>query len=160
MLAIAFYDVMIAAHVASIIIAFGVIFAYPAFVPYMVRTNPAAMPALHAVQARIGQRVIAPFGGLALLFGIYLASHAHVWSKVWVTVPLIILLALLASGGMFFSPLERRMQEMSERDLGEGRAGALSSEYMALYQRWRLAGTISCLLVLVAVFFMVAKPGG
>jgi hypothetical protein len=49
---------------------------------------------------------------------------------------------------------------MSERDLGEGGAGALSAEYLALYQRWRVAGAISCVLVLVAVFFMVAKPGG
>jgi hypothetical protein len=31
---------------------------------------------------------------------------------------------------------------------------------MELYRRWMTAGTTSCVLVLVAVFFMVAKPGG
>ena len=76
---------------------------------------------------------------LVLLIGVYLASHAHVWSKVWVTVPLVILLALLATGGMFFGPLERRMGEIAQRDVGEG-GGSLSAEYMALHQRWMTAG--------------------
>jgi uncharacterized membrane protein len=159
MLAIVFYDVVIAAHVAAIIIAFGVIFTYPAFVPYMVRTRPQAMPAVHAIQARVGQRVIGPFGGIALLLGIYLASDHHVWSKAWVTVPLVILLALLASGGMYFSRVEKRMEKLAERDVGSG-GTTLSAEYMELYRRWMTAGTTSCVLILVAVFFMVAKPGG
>jgi uncharacterized membrane protein len=155
--AIVFYDVVVAAHVAAIVIAFGVIFAYPVFIPYMVRTRPEAMPALHAVQARIGQRLIAPFGGVALLLGIYLASDRHYWSKTWVAVPLVILLALLAMGGMFFNPLERKLEALAKRDVENG-GGALSAEYMALHARWLTAGALNCLLVLVAVFFMVAKP--
>jgi uncharacterized membrane protein len=160
MLAIQFYDVVVALHVMAIVIAFGVIFAYPAFVPHMVAKHPHHLPAIHAIQSRVGRTVIAPFGGIALLLGIYLATDAHVWSKVWVTVPLVILLLLLGAGGMYFSKTEDRLEQLARRDVGVPAAGgALSDEYMATYRTWQRAAYASCLLVLVAIFFMVAKPG-
>ena len=47
MLAIQFYDVVVAVHVMAIVLAFGVTFAYPIIGPYMAKNAPAALPALH-----------------------------------------------------------------------------------------------------------------
>ncbi|MDX6684852.1 MAG: hypothetical protein QOF86_980, partial [Baekduia sp.] len=40
MLAIAFYDVVLSVHVMAVVIAFGVTFAYPAFVPWVRKAHP------------------------------------------------------------------------------------------------------------------------
>src|SRR4051812_45334719 len=99
MLAIRFYDAVVALHVMAIVVAFGVVFSYPVVLPWLRRTHPSAMPVAHAVQARIGQRVITPAATLALLAGIYLASKEDLWGEVWVIVPFVILIAILGIGG-------------------------------------------------------------
>jgi uncharacterized membrane protein len=157
MLAFAFYDVVVAIHVMAVVATFGVIFAYPVFVPWLRRTHPEAMPAMHGAQVRIGRLLISPGLGLVLIAGIYLATKAKVWSEVWVTVPLVILLVIGALGGAFFSPNERRLGELARRDLATGKG--FSPEYDALFTRVMTVVVAAIVLVLVAIFFMVAKPG-
>lgn len=160
MLAILFYDVIVALHVMAIVIAFGVTFAYPILYAYVTRHHPRALPALHAAQDRIGKLLITPFATLALIAGIYLASDRDLWDQVWVIVPLVILIVLLGLGGAFFSPSGRRLAALARRDVDASPSDpvALSPEYQALNQRVAIVGACSSLLVLVAIFFMVAKP--
>ena len=161
-IAIYFYDVVLALHIAAIVLAFGVTFAYPILGPVVRNLQPNAVPTFHRAQAAIGNRLIAPAGGVALLAGIYLASDRDYFSKIWVQVPMVILVLLLAMGGAFFSPTERKLAELAERDVaaGDGSKVTWSPEYEALHRRWQVAATIGPLLVLVAIFFMAAKPGG
>ncbi|MCW3021983.1 MAG: hypothetical protein JWR30_1305 [Conexibacter sp.] len=157
MLALAFYDVVVAIHVMAVVATFGVIFAYPIFVPWLRRTHPEAMPAVHHAQDRVGRLLISPGIGVVLIAGIYLATKAKVWSEVWVTVPLVILLVIGALGGAFFSPNERRLGELARRDLATDKG--FSAEYDALFSRVAAVGVAAAVLVLIAIFFMVAKPG-
>jgi uncharacterized membrane protein len=156
MLALQFYDVVLAIHVMAVVIAFGATFAYPAFVPWARRAHPAAMPAIHDIRDRVGRYVMSPGMGVVLVAGIYLASKADAWSKAWVTVPLVILVIIGGLGGMFFTPNERRLGELARRDLARG--GELSAEYDALLSRVQAVGLATAGLVLVAIFFMSAKP--
>jgi hypothetical protein len=80
-----------------------------------------------------------------------------------VIVPLIILIALLGLGGAYFAPNERRAHELAARDVaaaGPDGAVTLSPEYEAQAARIAKVGALASLLVLVAIFFMAAKPGG
>jgi uncharacterized membrane protein len=157
MLAIEFYNVVLAVHIMGVVIAFGVLFAYPVLVPWLRRTHPQAMPGFHAAQQRLDRMVISPGMGVILAAGIYLASKADAWSKVWVSVPLLILIVLGALGGAFLTPTERKLGEMARRDLGAA-GGTLSAEYDALLTRWTTGALAAAGLVLVAIFFMAAKP--
>jgi uncharacterized membrane protein len=157
MLAIEFYNVVLAIHIMAVVVAFGVIFAYPVLVPWLRRTHPEAMPGFHAAQERVDRMVISPGLVVILAAGIYLASKADVWSKVWVSVPLLILIVLGGLGGAFLTPTERKLSEVARRDLGAG-GGALSAEYDALLSRWTTGALTAAVLVLVAIFFMAAKP--
>jgi uncharacterized membrane protein len=150
------YGVVLAVHIMGVVVAFGVTFAYPAFIPWARKHHPDAMPVIHGLSARIGQRVISPAMVVVLLAGIYLASDVDAWSEVWVSVPLVILLVLGGMGGMFFAPNEHKLVALAERDLANG--GGFSAEYDALYQRVMVAGLVASGLVLVAIFFMAAKP--
>lgn len=156
MLAIEFYNVVLAIHIMGVVFAFGIVLAYPVLVPWLRRAHPASMPALHTLQQRAGKAVITPGMVVVLAAGIYLASKADAWSEIWVSVPMLILLVLFGLGGAFFSRSERRLAELSARDVGAG--GALGAEYEAELKRWQTVAYVAAGLVLVAIFFMAAKP--
>ena len=161
--AIYFYDVVLSVHIAAIVIAFGVTFAYPIIGVYVTREQPRFLPELHAVQERIGKFLMTPAATIALLAGFYLASDRDYMGKIWVIVPLIILIGLLGLGGAFFGPSERRASELAARDVATaGPSGpvTLSPEYEALSTRIAQVGALANALILVAIFFMAAKPGG
>lgn len=151
--AILFYDVVTAVHVMAIVLAFGVTFAYPILFPYLGRNHPQALAPIHHAQERIGKFLITPAATLALVTGIYLAADRDLFDKIWVQVPMAILIILLGLGGAFFAPQERKAAHLAETSPG-------SPEYMALAQRIGKVGALSSLLVLVAIFLMVGKPGG
>ncbi|MCW2992488.1 MAG: hypothetical protein JWM73_3082 [Solirubrobacterales bacterium] len=153
MLAITFYDTVVAIHVMAIIIAFGVTFAYPVLMPFLGRNHPQALGPIHEAQERIGKFIISPFATLALLTGIYLAADRDYFDRIWVQVPMVILILLLGLGGAFFAPRERKAAQLARDKPG-------SPEYMAVVGQVAKVGALSSLLVLVAIFFMVAKPGG
>jgi uncharacterized membrane protein len=153
---ITFYGVVLAVHIMAVVVAFGTMFAYPAFIPWARKNHPDAMPVVHELSGRIGQRVTSPAMVLVLICGAYLASDADAWSEVWVSVPLVILIVIGGLGGMFFAPNERKLSALATRDLAAN--GELSAEYDALFQRVAIAGLTVCTLVLVAIFFMAAKP--
>jgi hypothetical protein len=161
--AIYFYDVVLALHIAAIVVAFGVTFTYPLTGIFVTREHPRFLPILHAAQERVGRFVIAPAGTIALLAGFYLASDRDYMGKIWVIVPLIILIGLLALGGAFFGPSEKRAAELAGRDVaaaGPDGPVTLSPEYTALTARIAKVGALANVGILVAIFFMAAKPGG
>lgn len=152
MLAVLFYDVVLAVHVAAIVLAFGVTFAYPILFPFLGRNHPQALGPMHDAQERIGKFLITPGAVLALITGIYLASDRDLFGEVWVQVPMGILIVLLGLGGAYFAPQERRAAELARSAPG-------SPEYLAIAQQIAKVGALAAVLVLVAIFFMVAKPG-
>jgi hypothetical protein len=152
MLAIRFYDVVVALHVAAIVTAFGVVATYPVVLPWLRRTHPGSMGVVHEVQSRIGRMVITPAATLALLAGVYLASDAHLWGEVWVVVPFVILVAILGVGGAVIAPSERRAAALAAN-------GTDAAGYDAAFRRLLTLQTAVFGLVLVAIFFMVVKPG-
>ncbi len=153
---VTFYSVVLAVHIMAVVVAFGTSFAYPAFMPWARKNHPQAMPVIHAMSDRLGRLVMSPAMLIVLLAGAYLASDADAWSETWVSVPLVILVVIGGMGGMFFAPNERKLGALATRDLTNG--GELSAEYDELFKRVAIAGLIVCALVLVAIFFMAAKP--
>ncbi len=156
--AVYFFDVVVAVHVMCVVLAFGVTFAYPIVVPWLKANHPRAMPTVHQTQLRIGRRMITPFMVLILVTGIYLASDRDLWSQTWVTVPLVIIVVIFGFGGAFFTPRERKLAELADRDLGPERTGTFSAEYDKLFGSLMKVGALNGALILIAIFFMVAKP--
>ena len=96
-----FFDVVLFLHITSVVIAFGVLFTYPIVVPLTVRNAPRQVAWLHEMQVAVGRTVVTPAAALILLTGIYLAADADVFSKWWVTVPLIAIIVILGLGGAY-----------------------------------------------------------
>lgn len=151
--AVTLYDVVLFVHVAAVVVALGTIFTYPLLFA-MAAATPAHRAGLHAFQARYG-RTYASYGLLVVvLAGAYLASARDLWAEPWVGGPLLIAVVIGGLSGGFLAPRERRLAELSEADGADGAAG-----YARTLRQVKLAGGLASVLVLVAIFLMVTKPG-
>jgi hypothetical protein len=163
-MAFTFFTLVLAVHIAAILIAFGITFAYPVMYAVGVRTEPRSMPGVHRIQDSVGKFVISPFIGLALLAGIYLASKLHVWSAFYVQWGFGVLIVLGGLGGVFFAPRERRLAELAERDIAAADQTApgtpsvvFGAEYKALRRQVMTVGLLANALVLLTIYFMSAQ---
>lgn len=163
--AVTFYTFVLAVHIASIVIAFGITFAYPVMYAVGIRTEPRSMPGVHRIQDSVGKFVISPFMGLALLAGIYLASKLHSWSDFYVQWGIVMIVLIGALGGAFFAPRERRLADLAQRDIAAadqaspGGEIVFGEEYKALRQQLFFVNVGVSVLILLTIFFMVAQTG-
>ena len=157
-LAITFYDVVLTLHILAVVLAFGVVFAYPLIDAGVKRAGPSALPALHRLHVTIATRLVTPAMAVVLLAGMYLvaADGPYGLDDPWVGATFVILLILFGiTGGL--TPIDKRLAELAERDLQAG--GEPSAEYQAEERKAAIVGSFALLLVVVAIFLMTAKPG-
>jgi hypothetical protein len=155
------YLVVQAVHVMAVVAAYGLPMAYPMLLPYLRRRHPRSMPGVHDVQYRLNQRLTGPGTAIILAAGIYMASKHSLWGETWVTVPVVIMAVIVVVGGGVIVPASRRMAQLSRVDVDGAGAGASvswSADYDRVWARYLAAEILLGVLVLVAVFFMVAKP--
>jgi hypothetical protein len=164
--AITFDQVILALHIMSVVIAFGVLFSYPLFMLVGVRLDPATMPAFHRVQQLVSRTIISVGLLFVVIFGVILASELHAWHHFYVQWGIGASLVIGAIEGMFTIPRTGRLAELAARDLGldgrergAGPAGTLSAEYRALSRQVLLGATVVSLIVLVTIFLMATHAG-
>ena len=151
-IAVAFYDVVLWVHITSVIAAFGALFAYPVFLAVNAKAPIAQRANFHRLQIAFSKRVTGPVIGVVLLAGVYLASDHHLWSHTWVVVPFVLLLAIAGLGATVLRQGEKQLIASSEAEDEAGYATTLATVRM-----WTL---LTIALIVVAVFFMAAKPFG
>lgn len=157
-LAVRFYDFVLTLHILAVVIAFGVVFSYPVLDAWFRRAVPGNLAALHELHLTLGQRVISPAMVVVLLAGLYLAFQDP-WSlgDPWISATLAILIVLFALIGAVLTPADRRLVDLAKRDASS--AGGPSAEYDAVRRKADAFGGLALLLVIVAIFLMVGKPG-
>jgi uncharacterized membrane protein len=155
-----FYAIVLFLHIVAAIGAFGITFAYPV-IDRVVRTRDArSLPTYHEAQIQVSRRVVTPSAVIVLIAGIYMASDK--WgdfSSGWWSGALAILVVLLGIEHGFLIPNARRLRDRAALDVQGGSGGALSADYQQLARQRSILVGISSLLVVIAVFLMVVKPG-
>jgi hypothetical protein len=161
LVAVQFYEVVLALHILAVVIAFGATFAYPVLLGVVTKADTRALPALYRALHAISQRVIMPGVAAILIFGIYLASHLHLWSSFFVQWGLGVVIVIGAVEGAYLGPREKRLIEVADRDLEAAGGGpvSFSAEHDALVKRIGGVGALMDLLVVITIFFMVAQTG-
>jgi uncharacterized membrane protein len=158
-LAVTTYSVVKALHVMAAFAAYGLPFAYPMLLPYLHRHHPRALPGVHDVQHRLNIMLTGPGTVLLLAFGIYLASKDDLWGETWVAVPVAILAVIVIAGGAIVR-WTARLAELAHTDVESASTNTItfSTEYDEVYRRYMATEIFLGALVLIAIFFMVAKP--
>jgi hypothetical protein len=152
LLAIRFYDVVLWVHITSVVTAFGALFAYPVFLAVNARAPIAQRANLHRLQIAFSKRVTGPAIGVVLVAGIYLATDHHLWSKAWVTVPFVLLLVIAGLGSTVLRRGEEKLIETAEAGDDAGYASRLATVRTWIW--------VLLVLIVIAIFFMTAKPFG
>jgi hypothetical protein len=161
LLAVAFWEVVLALHIIAVVFAFGATFAYPVLLGAVAKADPRALPALYRALHAISQRVIMPGLAAVMVFGIYLASHLELWSSFFVQWGLAVAIVIGGVEGAYLGRRERRLVEVADRDVAAAGDGPVtfSAEHDSLVRRIGGVGALMDLLVLVTIYFMVAHTG-
>jgi len=150
--AVLFWEVVLAVHIAAVIITFGVMFAYPVIYLFAGKLEPGGMPWYYRIRVLIGQRLLSPGLVLVLVAGIYLASDLHQWKLFYVQWGVAIVVVLGGITGAFLTPKAKKLADLAERDVSGG-------EYKALARRVAMVDLVVLVLILVTVYVMTIQAG-
>ncbi len=158
LVAVTFYEVVLALHILAVVFAFGATFAYPVLIGAVTKADPRALRALYRALHAISQRVIMPGVAAIVVFGIYLASHLHLWYAFFVQWGLGVAIVIGAVEGMYLGPREKRLIEAADRDIAAAGSGDVTfgAEHDSLVRQVGAVGALMDLLVVITIFFMVA----
>jgi hypothetical protein len=155
--AITFYDVSVFVHVAAVVVGFGATFAESIMFPVAMKAGTQHLPYVHRLQLAINQRMASPALLLIIITGIYQTADRWEFSDFWISATFLIALILGGLTGAYFIPSDRKLAPLVESDLAE--RGEPSQEYLAQAKRQGMFGALAGVLVLLAIFLMVTKPG-
>jgi uncharacterized membrane protein len=152
------YSVSVWIHISAVIVGFGATFAEAVTFPVAMKLDKRHLPYVHKLQLFINQRLASPALVVILITGLYQVSKGD-WSfgDLWISLSFLIVIVLGGLLGAYFIPTDRRLGAQVEKELAAG--GELSPDYLAQVRREGVFGTITGVLILLAVFLMVTKLG-
>jgi uncharacterized membrane protein len=118
---------------------------------------------VHRLQLAINQRLATPGLAVVVLTGIYQTVDGD-WEfgSFWISATFAIAIALGALLGAYFVPTDRRLGAMATRELeaaGGGPGVTMSEDYQRQARREGMLGSVAGILIVLAIFLMVTKPG-
>jgi uncharacterized membrane protein len=150
------YSVGLFLHILAVVLAFGPTFGYGIFFS-VAPQYPRGVPAILSGVQRCDRYLVNPGMIVLLLAGIYLLAEGP-WeaSEAFISVGFLAIVLLFGLQHAFFQPQVRKAKKLAERDLAAG--DTLSAEFEAVSRRIGQVGMAAGLIVVVTIFFMVAKP--
>jgi uncharacterized membrane protein len=156
------YNISLFLHITAVMVGFGSTFALAIAAPVAMKLDPRHLPYVHALSLRLNRFFATPALVIVILTGLYQVSEGN-WSlgDPWISATLAIVIVLGGITGGFFIPNDKRMQALAEADVAAAGGGAVtpSEEYTRRARVESMVGPVAGLLLVVAVFLMVAKPG-
>jgi uncharacterized membrane protein len=161
-LAVTSYDLSVFLHITAVVVGFGATCAESITFPVAMMQDKRHLPYVHRLQRSINSWFTGPAMLIILATGFYQVSDRDFdLGDFWLSATLTIVIVLGAILGGYFIPEDRKLEAMVERDIaasGEGEV-KLSEEYMRRSRREGIVGGLTGLLIVVAIYLMVTKPG-
>jgi uncharacterized membrane protein len=161
-LAVTSYDLSVFLHITAVVVGFGATFAESITFPVAMRLDKRHLPYVHRLQRAINSWFTGPAMLVILATGFYQVSERDFeFGDFWLSGSMTIVLILGAILGAYFIPEDRRLQAMAERDIAASGSGEvkLSEEYLRRSRREGMIGALTGVLIVVALYLMVTKPG-
>jgi uncharacterized membrane protein len=152
------YEISVFVHVSAVVVGFGATFGEALLFPVAMKAGVRHLPYVHQVQLAINQRMAGPALGLVILTGIYQTIDGD-WGfgSFWISATFAIAIILGGMIGAYFVPTDRRLAAQAQREIDE--TGNVSDDYQRAARTEGIIGAVAGLLVIVAIFLMVTKPG-
>ena len=120
---------------------------------------------MHRLQLTINQYFATPALVIVLATGFYqVAEFDYQLAKFWLSASITIVIVIGGLLGAYFIPSDRRLGPMVEGEIaakggGDIELSDLSEEYQKGAKLQGIVGTITGVLLVIAVYLMVMKPG-
>jgi uncharacterized membrane protein len=161
-LAITGYEFGLFLHITAVMVGFGATFAESIMFPVAMKAGARHLPYVHRLQIAINLWLATPALAVVLVSGLYLVGEGD-WGfdQAWISAALLIVVVVGALLGVYFIPTDRELGPLAERDIAASREGevVLSEEYQRKARFEGIMGSITGVLLVVAVYLMVVKPG-
>ena len=161
-LAITTFEISVFIHVAAVVVGFGSTFAEAVALPVAMKLDPRHLPYVYALQLAINRWLATPAMVIILLTGFYQVSEGNFsLGDFWIAATLAIVVIIGGIVGAYFIPTDRKLMAMVTAEIAAAGAGpvTLSEDFQRRSRNEGIVGTITGILVLLAVFFMITKPG-
>jgi len=160
--AVSAYELSLFLHITAVVVGFGATFAEAIMFPVAMRLDPRHLPYVHALQLAINRYLATPALLIVLITGLYQVSEGN-WElgSFWISATFAIVIIIGGLLGAYFVPADRRLGAMVTRELeaaGDGPV-TLSDEYQRGARTEGVIGTVTGLLIVIAIFLMVTKLG-
>ncbi len=160
--AVTTYEVALFLHLTAVVVGFGATFALAVLFPLAANLDVRHLPYAHRVSLTISKWFASPALVVVLVTGLYQVSELDLsLGEPWLSATFAILIVLGGVIGAYFIPTDRRLGEMAARVIAAAGSGevTLSDEYQRRARVEGIMGGVSGLLIVVAIWLMVTKPG-
>ena len=126
------------------------------------KLDPRHLPYVHALQLAINRRFATPALVIVLITGLYQVDEAgYGFGDAWVSASFLIVIVIGGLLGGYFVPTDRRLLAMvqGEIDAAGGGPVTLSEDYQRQARIEGMVGALTGILLVLAIFLMVVKPG-
>ena len=156
------YELALWIHITAVVVGLGTTFAESVLFPVAMKMDARHLPYVHKLQLTINRYFASPALLVILITGIYLVNEAN-WDfgSFWVSASFLIVLILGAINGAYFIPVDKRLEAMLEEEIAAAGPGEFtpSEDYMNQARIEGILGAFTGVLIIIAIFMMVAKPG-
>jgi uncharacterized membrane protein len=165
-LAVTGYDFSLFLHITAVMVGFGSTFALAVTTPLALKMDPRHIPYVHQLSLTLGRYFATPALVIVLVTGLYQVAEdeGRGWGfgDPWISASFAIIIVLGGLTGAYFVPSDRKLKALAERDIAAAGDGpvTLSDEYNKGAKLGAILGPLTGLLLVIAVFLMVVKPGG
>jgi uncharacterized membrane protein len=157
---ISLYSISLWLHISAAVVGLGSTFALSVGFPLALKLDPRHLPFVHRLSLEVTRKLASPALLVLILTGVYQALDADIsMGEPWISGTFLVAIVLGGLQGSYFVPTDRKLAAMAEKELADG-AATLSDDYRRQAQREGGIGALAGLLILIAVFLMVTKPGG
>lgn len=165
-LAVSSFEISLFLHITAVMVGFGATFAEAIMFPVAMKVGVRHLPYVHRLQLAINQWLATPALVVVLATGIFQVTDqdAFGFDQFWIGAAMLIVLVIGGLLGGYFIPADRKLGPMVEREIEaagdrELTLDDLSDEYQREGRREGMIGALTGLLLVVAVYLMVMKPG-
>jgi uncharacterized membrane protein len=158
------YNFSLFLHITAVMVGFGSTFALSVVTPIAMKLDLRHLPYVHQLSLTLGRFFATPALVIVLVTGLYQVSDKdYAWDlgDAWISATFAILIVLGGLTGAYFAPTDRKLKELAERDIAAAGDGpvTMSDEYNQRARLEPILGPLTGILLVVAVFLMVVKPG-
>ena len=160
--AVTSFEVSLFLHITAAVVGLGATFAEALAFPVAMKLSPRHLPYVHALQLAINRMLASPALLVILITGLYQVDKGgYSMGDAWISATLAIVIVLGGLNGAYFIPADKRLGAMVAGEIAAAGDGdvALSDEYQRAARLEGILGAVAGLLVVVAIFLMITKPG-